>query len=92
MPRAANPNTQKLLAGMGDGFGWAIELVTATGVWAAIGFGLDRLFGTWPILFAIGAVVGNMTGIYILYKRSTDMAEKAEQERRDRRRSGMGRA
>lgn len=89
MPRAADPDTQKLWSGVGEGFAWAVDLVTATGVWAAIGFGLDRWFGTWPILFAIGAVIGNATGIYILYRRSTQMAEKAEQERRERRARGM---
>jgi F0F1-type ATP synthase assembly protein I len=46
-------------------------LLTATGVWAAIGFGLDKVFGTWPILFAIGAVVGHGTGIYILWRKVT---------------------
>ena len=85
MPRTADPNSQKLWSGFGEGFAWAVDLITATGVWAAIGYGLDRLFGTWPVLFAIGAVVGNGTGIYILYKRSTAMAEREERDRRDRR-------
>lgn len=46
-------------------------VLTATGVWAAIGFGLDEAFGTRPILFAIGAVVGHATGIYILWRKVT---------------------
>lgn len=82
MPRTTDRDRQKLWAGFGDGFSWAVELVTATAVWAAIGYGLDRLFGTWPVLFAIGAVVGNGTGIYILYRRYTLSAEREEERRR----------
>jgi len=52
------------------------DLVTATGVWAAIGFGLDRWLGTWPFLFTIGAVVGHATGIYMLFQRSQRMTER----------------
>jgi F0F1-type ATP synthase assembly protein I len=95
MPRTADRNTQKLWSGVGDGFTWAVELVTATGVWAGIGYGLDRLIGSWPVLFAIGAVVGNGTGIYILYRRFVESAEREEagrREEREARRSKLGRA
>ncbi len=78
MPRTYGPEHQrKLWAGVGDGLANAVDLVTATAVWAAIGFGLDRLLGTWPILFACGAVVGNMTGAYLLYKKSQRGASDA---------------
>lgn len=53
------------------------ELVTATGVWAGIGYGVDRLLGSWPVAFAIGAVVGNGTGVYMVYRRSQVMAARA---------------
>src|SRR5205823_9358114 len=38
--------------------GWAhfSTLIAGIGVYGAIGYGLDRLIGTWPILFAIGMV------------------------------------
>jgi len=52
------------------------ELITATAVWGAIGYGLDRLLHTWPILFAVGAVVGHATGIFIVYRRYAMAAEK----------------
>jgi F0F1-type ATP synthase assembly protein I len=92
MPRAVDRDTQGLWSGFGDGFAWAVDLITATGVWAAVGFGLDRAFGTWPVLFAIGAVVGNGTGIYIIYRRSNEMAEREERNRqaeREARRSKL---
>lgn len=57
------------MRGAGDAWTAAAELVTATAVWAGIGYGLDRLFHTWPILFAVGAVLGHGTGIYMVYRR-----------------------
>lgn len=77
MPRTADRAQRELWQGAGDAWTMVAELVTATAVWAAIGYGLDRLVGTWPILFAIGAVVGNATGIYILWRRMKRMAERA---------------
>lgn len=77
MPRTADPVTrQQLWRGAGDAWTWISELLTATAVWAAIGFGLDRWLGTWPVLFAIGAVVGHGTGIYMLFRRSQEMGAR----------------
>lgn len=78
MPRSFDLERRKLWQGAGEGLSAAVELITATGVWAGIGFGLDRLFETWPVLFAIGAVVGHATGIYMLYRRSTSAGEGTE--------------
>ncbi len=47
------------------------ELLAATAVWALIGYGLDRLLGTEPILLAIGAGAGHAIGIYIVIKKPT---------------------
>ena len=81
MPR---PSDQRSLwVGLGDAWTWVAELVTATGVWAAIGYGLDRVFGTWPVLFAIGAVVGNATGIYVLWRRMKHMQARALRDGRE---------
>ena len=68
---------RELWRGAGDAWTMVTELLTATAVWGAIGFGLDRLFHTWPILFAVGAVVGHATGIYIVYRRYVQAAEKS---------------
>jgi F0F1-type ATP synthase assembly protein I len=71
MPRTNDLEHQrKMYSGMGDGLAKAIDLVTSTAVWAAIGFGVDKWLGTWPVVFAIGAVIGNFTGLYVLYRRS----------------------
>lgn len=57
------------------------DLLTATAVWAAIGFGLDRWLGTWPILFSIGAMVGHASGIYMVFRRSQHMGTMARPRR-----------
>lgn len=64
------------------GQGWAIlsELIAALAVWGGIGFGLDRLFGTWPVLFAIGMVVGYGGGAYLMYRRGTAPPSPAGKE------------
>lgn len=84
MPRTAGSDRGSSWAGMGQGYTMLVELLTAIGVWAAIGYGLDRLLGTGPVLFAIGMVVGAGTGIYILYRRAL---EASARETRGRSRS-----
>lgn len=74
-----------LWLGAGDAWTWVAELLTATAVWGAIGFGLDRLFGTGPALLVIGAIVGYATGIFILWHRARrQMNERAEAQRKER--------
>jgi len=76
MPRPAGWSRRELLLGAGDAWTWVAELITATAVWAAVGYGLDVALGTWPILFVIGTVVGHATGIYILWHRTKQMAAR----------------
>lgn len=72
---------RELWRGAGDAWTLVTYLVTATGVWAAVGYGLDRLFGTWPILFAIGTVVGHAAGVYVVYMRTMHVAGDARRDR-----------
>ena len=71
MPRTSDPKSTRAIAWKGMSQGWTIlsELIAALAVWGGIGFGLDRLFGTWPVLFAIGMVVGYGGGAYLIYRR-----------------------
>jgi F0F1-type ATP synthase assembly protein I len=58
------------VAGRGDGFTQAVELVLSTAVFAAIGWFLDRHFGTAPIFavtLAALALVGNVAKLYFTY-------------------------
>ena len=58
--------------------GWAhfSTLIAGIGVYGAIGYGLDRLIGTWPILFAIGMVGGCAGGVYLVWIRAKQNASK----------------
>lgn len=81
MPPTLSHARGELWRGAGDAWTKVAELLTATAVWGAIGFGLDRLFGTWPVLFTIGALVGHATGIYILWHRMKLESERARRNR-----------
>ena len=51
-------------------------LIAGIGVYGAAGYGLDRLFGTWPILFMIGLVGGCAAGIYLVWIRAKQNASR----------------
>ena len=50
-----------------------VELLAATLTWTGLGYLADRWLGTTPWLLAIGAVVGNAAGIYLVWLRSARM-------------------
>jgi hypothetical protein len=60
----------------GDGWTLAAELVTATFVWGGIGWLGDRLLGTAPVLMAVGFVLGNALGVYLIWLRSQARFER----------------
>jgi F0F1-type ATP synthase assembly protein I len=55
------------------------ELVSAVLIWAGIGWLIDRWLGTPPWFLVIGALVGNVAGIYLIWLRAArmDAAEAA---------------
>jgi ATP synthase protein I len=52
----------------GIGLRVGIELVSALVVAVAIGYGLDRLFGTKPILMAVFVLLGGAAGILNVWR------------------------
>ena len=74
MPRSVN----RRLASADANEGWAhfSTLVAGIGLYGAIGYGLDRLFGTTPILFAIGMVGGMAGGVYLVWIKAKQSASK----------------
>ena len=58
-------------AGVGVGLGWTIlvELLAIIALFAWVGYRLDRVFGTKPVLFAVLMIVGYAGGVYhvVLY-------------------------
>ena len=78
----SRPTEQQLWAGFGDAWSAVATLISGIAVWGLAGFGLDKLFGTGPVLFIAGAVMGNFAGIYLMYVKSFgqpsgDTAEQA---------------
>ncbi len=70
------PQRQNQWAGFDQGLALFAEHLAAI-VWCAgVGYALDHLLGTRPILFVVGAVFGNGFGVFLIYRRSKD--EKSE--------------
>ncbi len=71
------------------------ELITATLTWAGLGWLADRWLGTEPWFLAIGAIVGNAAGIYLVWFRAKRMdileARDASETRDARNTDGEGR-
>ena len=74
MPRTSDPRATRGSGwqGIGQAYTLLSELIAALAVWGGIGFGLDRLFHTWPVFFAIGMVVGYGGGAYMIYRHGMD--------------------
>ena len=57
-------------------FEFTADILAAIFTWGGIGWVLDRLLGTSPLLMVIGFVVGNTAGLYLLYIRTQDGESK----------------
>lgn len=60
-------------SGLEGSYAMSLELMAALATWAGIGWLLDRWLGTGPWFLAIGALLGNAAGIYLIYVRSSRM-------------------
>jgi F0F1-type ATP synthase assembly protein I len=76
MSEARSPSAsdrRAALRGLDQSSMMGVELVGATLTWAAIGWAIDRWLGTEPWFLAIGALVGNAAGIYLIWLRGKRM-------------------
>jgi F0F1-type ATP synthase assembly protein I len=75
-PQTADPvqrsaqSSQGAWNGLGEAWSYLSTVISGVVVWGAIGYGLDKWLGTEPVLFVIGALVGNFAGIYLVYLRA----------------------
>jgi ATP synthase protein I len=68
-----------LLHGLDQSSVMGVELLSATLTWAALGWWLDRWLGTGPWFLAVGALLGNAAGIYLVFLRGRRMDALEEQ-------------
>src|SRR5680860_1724229 len=59
---------------------WTVELLAGILVWGGVGYMLDQWLSTGPWLLAIGCMVGNGAGLYLLWLRSNPAANSRTQE------------
>jgi ATP synthase protein I len=55
-----------------------VELLAATLTWAGVGWLVDRWLGTAPWFLAIGALIGNGAGLYLVWLRGSRMQAREE--------------
>jgi F0F1-type ATP synthase assembly protein I len=87
MPRTVDRLQREARAASAASWNLVAELLSAIGVWTAIGYGLDRLLDTGPLFVAIGLFIGYVMGIYIVIWRGRQMREanvKSERESRQK--------
>ena len=60
-------SSQGAWTGLGEAWSYLSTVISGVVVWGAIGYGLDSWLGTRPVVFVIGALLGNFAGIYLVY-------------------------
>jgi len=80
--RSQDSHRRGVLRGLDQSSVMGVELITATLTWAGIGWLIDRWLGTDPWFLAIGALLGNAAGIYLVWLRGRRMDEVEAAEAR----------
>ena len=88
--KAKDKRVPSAMKGIGQGeAAWrmVIELVTGMGLGLAIGYGLDVLFGTLPVMMVIFVLLGLAAGIRTMLRTAAELGKQAERsaagEKRD---------
>lgn len=63
------------VSGLGQAFRLGTELLSALLVGVGIGWGLDHLLGTKPVMMIVFIFLGGAAGIYTVYRTAMRMAE-----------------
>lgn len=79
---ALRSSRRGLWTGVDQASTMGMELVAGILVWAGIGYLVDRWLGTGPWLLALGALVGNAAGLYLVWLHSARMQDALERQAR----------
>lgn len=74
-PTRKEPKLKNEASGLGQAFRIGTELLSALIVGVGIGWGLDKLLGTKPIMMILFIFLGGAAGIYNVYKTAMRMVE-----------------
>ena len=80
--REGKRNSSTMIGGAAVQVG--VELVAGVIGGALLGYGLDRWFGTWPILFLVLFFMGSAAGMLNAYRYLRKISEAPEDRTRDR--------
>ncbi len=80
-PEAVAGLRRGIWVGLDQAHVMGVELMAAILTWAGIGSLIDRALGSGPWFLAIGALVGNFAGLYLVWMRSARMNARDERER-----------
>lgn len=72
-PRALTGHVGRSLAGVDQASVMGMELVAGILLYTALGWLADRWLGTGPWLLVLGALLGNATGLYLVWLRARRM-------------------
>lgn len=70
-PALRTESEQQAWRGVGEAWTALGTLVSGIAVWGGVGWVVDRLAGTSPILFVIGVLLGNFAGVYLIYVKAS---------------------
>ncbi len=81
--KAKDKRAPGALKGIGQGeAAWrmVIELVVGMGLGLAIGYGLDVVFGTKPLMMIVFVLLGFAAGIRVMLRTAAELGKKAEDD------------
>lgn len=70
---APEPRAVKDFGAADMGWRMVIELVSGLGIGAAVGYGLDVLFGTLPVFLVVLTLLGFVAGVKVMLKTAKEL-------------------
>jgi ATP synthase protein I len=86
--KGSGPKHSVASTGLGLGFRISIEFVAGVAVGAGIGYGLDRWFGTAPVMMVLFLLLGGAAGVMNAYRAAKGLDQSVGLGGAQRRRSG----